>query len=93
MFFDGKAKHAFDNADMFELLVNLAAGCLVGITFVDNADVELDDSVGLAFTAGFDFALTDNIRLSMSYYIAIDTEAEITTDSNLGKIKTSATHN
>lgn len=90
VFFDGKAKSALDNADTFELLANLATGGPVGILSVDNIDVELDDSFGLAFTAGFDFALTENVGLSMSYYhIDIDTEAEITTDSNLGKIKAS----
>jgi len=89
-FFDGKSKSALDNANTFELLANLATGGPVGITSVDNTDVELDDSVGLAFTAGFNFSLTENIGLSMSYYhIDIDTEAEITTDSNLGRIKAS----
>ncbi|WP_255376214.1 MULTISPECIES: OmpW family outer membrane protein [unclassified Oleiphilus] len=52
--------------------------------------MELEDSTGVAIHAGFDYVLTDSIDLNGSYYwIDIDTKAEITTDSNAGKVKAS----
>jgi outer membrane protein len=89
-FFDTKAKSALDNDATFSLLASLANGSPINVTGVNSTDIELDDSFGLAFTTGFNYALTENMGISMSYYhIDIDTEAEITTDSDLGKIKAS----
>lgn len=46
------------------------------------ADIELDDSVGLAAQAGFDYFLDDNWLINASVrYIDIDTEATIKTDA------------
>jgi outer membrane protein len=89
-FFEEKVTPALDNAATFETLAAAAAGGPVGITSVNNTKIELEDSTGVAIHAGFDYALTDSIGLNASYYwIDIDTKAEITTDSNAGKVKAS----
>ena len=89
MFFEEKVTPALDNAATFDLLASLTGNLAPGtITSVANTKIDLDDSTGIAIHAGFDYALTDSIGLNASYYwIDIDTTAEITTDSNAGKVK------
>ena len=49
---------------------------------VDDADLDLDDSWGIAAQAGFDFPINDRWAFNVGvWYIDIDTEAEITVKS------------
>jgi len=87
-FFEEKVTPALDNAATFETLAAAAAGAPVGITSVSDTKIDLDDSMGIAVHAGFDYALTENIGLNASYYwVDINTTAEITTNSNAGPVK------
>jgi outer membrane protein len=91
VFFDEKVTPALDNAGTFEALAAAAAGAPVGITSVNDTSIDLDDSFGLAVHAGFDYMLTDDLALNLSYYrIQLDTDATITTNSNAGPIKATA---
>lgn len=58
---------------------------------VDDADLDLDDSWGIAAQAGFDFPINDRWAFNVGvWYIDIDTEAEISVKSGgttAGKVK------
>lgn len=89
IFFSEDVTSNLDNAGVIDVLAsstgNLAAGT---ITSASSTKINLDDSFGIALKVGFDYALTDTIGLSASYYrMDIDTEAEITTNTNAGKVK------
>ncbi len=82
IFFDESVTSTLDDPGTFNALANLAgAGLPDGdITDVSGTDIDLEDSTGIAFHAGFDYALTDNLGISASYWhIDINTTAEITT--------------
>ena len=52
---------------------------LVDFLGVDDADLDLDDSFGLAAQAGVDIPINDNWAINLAvWYIDIDTEAEVT---------------
>lgn len=90
VFFDEKVTPALDAVAPFDLLASLVPGGVGAgvITSVSGTNIELDDSFGLALHAGFDYAITDNIGITASYYrLDIDTEAEITTQTNAGTVK------
>ena len=79
----------FDNAGTIDLLANLTPNApgTGTVTAASGTDIELEDSFGLAIQVGFDYQLTDNIGVNAAYWRAdIDTEAEITSNTNLGKI-------
>lgn len=90
VFFGEEVTSALDSTATFDLLASLVPGGVGAgvITSASGTNIELDDSVGFAVHAGFDYALTDNIGLTASWYrIDIDTEAEITTQTNAGTVK------
>lgn len=91
IFFDEEATTTLDSAGTFDLLASLTGNLPANtITSVTNTKVDLDDSMGVAIHAGFDYAITDSIGINASYYwIDINTTAEITTDSNAGQVKAS----
>lgn len=87
VFFEEKTTSNLDNAAVIDVLARSAAPSLPNpaITGISSTDIELDDSFGVALHAGFDYALTDEIGVSLSYYkIDIDTEAKVTTTSTAG---------
>tara|TARA_R110002167_G_scaffold180956_9_gene381178 strand:+ start:411 stop:1187 length:777 start_codon:yes stop_codon:yes gene_type:complete len=91
-FFDSSVTPTLDNAATIDALANLTPNAPgVGtISSASGTDIELDDSFGLAIQIGFDYQLTDNMGINAAYWRAdIDTEAEITTNTNLGKVTAS----
>lgn len=89
-FFDTSAAPLLDNEGTIDLLASLAGAAAGTVTTANNTDIELDDSIGLALQIGFDLGLTDNLSLNASYWkIDIDTEATVTTDTNVGRITAS----
>ena len=54
---------------------------------VGDADVDLDDSIGLAFQVGFDYAINDNWHVNGSVRW-IDIETDATIDTDIGRIET-----
>lgn len=88
-FFDSSVTSTLDNAGTIDLLANLTPNApgTGTVTAASGTDIELEDSFGLAIQVGFDYQLTDNIGVNAAYWRAdIDTEAEITSNTNLGKI-------
>ncbi len=80
VFFEEKVTSNLDNAAVIDVLAGGGA-----ITAISSTDIKLDDSFGIALHAGFDYALTDNVGISFSYYkIDIDTEAKVATTSTAG---------
>lgn len=52
-----------------------------------STSIELDDSVGLALQAGFDYALTDKVGINAGiWYVDISTTADITAQTNVGTV-------
>jgi outer membrane protein len=89
VFFEEKVTSNLDNDAVIDVLARSANPALANptITSVTNTDIKLDDSFGIALHAGFDYAITDNIGVSFSYYkIDIDTEAKVTTTTNIGTV-------
>jgi len=88
-FFDSSVTSTLDNAGTIDALANMTPNAPGAgtITSASNTDIELDDSFGLAIQIGFDYQLTENIGFNAAYWRAdIGTEAEITTDTNLGQV-------
>ena len=88
-FFDTSASSLLNSASIIDALANMTPGApgAGAINSASNTDIELDDSFGLSFQLGLDYELTDNLSLNASYWlIDIDTEAKITSDTNLGKV-------
>lgn len=80
VFFEEKVTSNLDNPGVIDVLAGGGA-----ITDITNTDIKLDDSFGVALHAGFDYAITNEIGVSVSYYkIDIDTEAKVTTTSTAG---------
>lgn len=94
LFFDEQVSSTLDNTDTFNLLVvnSEGAGGLpegAAITALRGTDIDLENSLGLAFHAGFDYQLTDNIGINASFWrIDINTEAEITTEADITNVGT-----
>jgi outer membrane protein len=87
IFFDTSASPALDNTATINTLANLTGNVTDAITSASNTDIELDNSVGVAFQLGFDYQLTDCLSINAAYWkIDIDTVAKITTDTNLGQV-------
>ena len=74
---------------MINTLAGLAAGAPVDVGAVSGTDIDLENSLGLAFHAGFDYQLTDNIGINAAFWrVDINTEAEVTTNTaNVGVVK------
>lgn len=87
-FFDSSVTPTLDNAGTIDTLATLTGNLAPGtITSASGTDIELEDSFGLAIQIGFDFQLTENIGINAAYWRAdIDTEAEITSNTNAGKV-------
>jgi outer membrane protein len=80
IFFEEKVTSNLANPAVIDVLAG--GGAISGIS---STDIELEDSFGVALHAGFDYALTDEIGISFSYYkLDIDTEAKVTTTSTAG---------
>ncbi|MFT6030629.1 MAG: outer membrane protein [Oleiphilaceae bacterium] len=78
--FEEKVTSNLDNPAVIDVLAG--GGAISGIS---STDIELEDSFGVTLHAGFDYALTDEIGISFSYYkLDIDTEAKVTTTSTVG---------
>ena len=72
MFFDTKA-----DGQLISLLGSLTDGA------VDDANLDLDDSLGLAFQAGVDVPIDEHWAFNAGvWYIDLDTEAEVTAIAN-----------
>lgn len=66
-------------------LAELAKNPVSGVV-ASSSTIELDNSLGLALQAGFDYALTDKIGVNAGiWYVDINTTAEITADARLGE--------
>jgi len=88
IFFDESVSSTLDSAGTIDALASLAGAAPGTITSASNTNLDLEDSTGLAFHAGFDYALTDNIGINAAYWhLDINTIGEITTDTNLGQVK------
>lgn len=87
-FFDSSVTPTLDNFGTIDTLATLTGNLAPGtITAASGTDIELEDSFGLAIQIGFDFQLTENIGINAAYWRAdIDTEAEITSNTNAGKV-------
>ena len=71
----------FFDEDVDSELVGLLGDLTEGA--VNDADLNLDDSLGFAARAGMDIPITDNWAFNVAvWYIDIDTEAEITAKAN-----------
>lgn len=93
LFFNEKVSSTLDNADTFNTLVQNSANYAslenedIEVTAVRGTDIDLDDSLGLAFHIGFDYQLTDNIGINAAFWrIDINTEAEITTTADVAEV-------
>jgi outer membrane protein len=80
VFFDETVDQSLDNE-----LSGIATDALETETVV-NADLELDDSIGLAFQAGVDYKLTDNWSVNAAVW-RIDIATEATIKTALGDVK------
>jgi len=87
IFFDEEVTPTLDSGATIGALAGLA-GAPGAVTEASGTNIDLDDSWGLALHLGFDYKLTDNIGINAAYWnINIDTEAEITTQTNIGQVK------
>lgn len=90
VFFDEEVTSTLDNAGTIDALAGLAGAAPGTVTSASGTNIDLSDTFGLALHAGFDYALTDNLGLNVAYWrLNIDTEAEITTNTNIGQVKAS----
>lgn len=89
LFFDENASSTLDSTAVINTLAGLAAGAPVDVGAVNGTDIDLENSLGLAFHAGFDYQLTDNIGINAAFWrVDINTEAEVTTNTaNVGVVK------
>ena len=82
IFFDEDVSSTLDNPGTFNALANLAGAGLAAndFTAVSGTDIELDDSIGIAFEIGIDIALTEALGINLAYWrVDMDTTADIST--------------
>jgi outer membrane protein len=87
IFFDEEVTPTLDNGATFGALAGLA-GAPGAVTDASGTNIDLNDSWGLALHLGFDYKLTEDLGVNVSYWsINLDTEAEISTNTNIGQVK------
>jgi outer membrane protein len=87
IFFEESTSSTLNNAGTIDFLAGLAGAPAGTITSVSSQDLDLDNSFGLAAQVGIDFMITEKFGVNAAvWWIDIDTEATITSSTNIGDV-------